>query len=45
MMPVRSVSPLVAAALKEIAAKKTDNPAAVMSVNQSTKEKKVFNSF
>ncbi len=40
MVCVRYVSRLAVAGLKEIAAKKPNNSAAVMSVNQRTKEKK-----
>ncbi len=43
-MHVRSTSSLAAAALKVIAAKKPNNPADVMSVNQRTKEKKKMKS-
>ncbi len=39
-MHVRSASSLAAAALKVIAAKQPNNPVAVMSVNQRTKEKR-----
>ncbi len=39
-MRIRSLSRSAAAALKVIAAKKPNNPAAVTSVNQRTKEKR-----